>query len=172
MDFYSIGQKLRKLRKRKRLTLTDVGKAIDKSMSLIGSIERADRCPSLSSLIDLAEFYQIPLAFLFEDDLYQKQQEIGEYLKKLLIEKDYTIADLAKKTEINYLQLVDFFQGRGSLTLDQLKSISTTLNISIKKIIPHATRYINHIKHYLEVLGIDEQTNKNIIEYIYSKFEE
>ncbi len=84
-------------------------------------------------------------------------------------EKGYTIADLARKTDINYFQLTEFFQGRVSLSLDQLKSISIILNIP--EIVPQATSYICHIEHYLEDLGIDEQSIPNIIGYIYSKFD-
>ncbi len=170
-DFSSIGKKLRKLRERKRLTLANVAKATDKSISLIGSIERADRCPSLPSLIELAEFYQVPLSFLFEDDLNENQQEIIEYLQKVLIKNSYTIADLAKKTDINYFQLAEFFQRRASLNLDQLKSISNILNISVKKILPQATRYISYIEHYLKVLRLDDQSTQNIVGYIYSKLD-
>ncbi len=170
-DFSAIGQKLRELRKKKKLTLSEVATTINKSTSHIGSIERADRCPSLLSLIELAEFYKVPLASLFENDLDKYQHDIGTYLQGLLSKKDYSIADLAKKTDINYFQLADFFKGRTSLSLDQLKTIAQFLNISVKKIIPQAPRYIRYIEYYLEALGIDEESIQNIIEYIYSKFE-
>lgn len=167
----SVGQKLRKLREKKGLTISEVADMLNKSSSQIGSIERADRCPSLTSLIELAEFYQVPLAYLFEDDLVQFQQQVGNFIQTILIQKELTIADLSRKTEINYFQLAEFFQGRGSLSVDQLKRIAQTLDLSIKEIIPETVRYVRLIEYYLGALGIDEISIQNIVEYIYSKFD-
>lgn len=170
-DLSSVGSKLRKLREQRGLTLAEVADAIGKSTSLIGSIERTDRCPSLPSLIELAEYYEVPLAYLFEDDLYQYQIKVGHYLQKKLAEKGMSIAELSKLTGLNYFKLADFFQGSAPLTLEELKLISTMAAVPIKEIVPQVARYIAHIRHYLNGLGLDEKAIQNIVEYIYSKFE-
>lgn len=166
-----VGEKLRRLRQKRNLTLLEVGQAIGKSPSLVGSVERADRCPSLPSLIKLADFYDIPLAYLFQDDLEQYKQEVGLKIEKILEKKKLAIADLAKRTNLNYFQLADFLQGRTTLTLEQLKRIALLINIPVKQLIPETVRYLNHIQRYLEALGLDEQSIENIITYIDSKFE-
>lgn len=170
-DLAYIGEKLRKLRENRSLTLIEVGQAIGKSPSLVGSVERADRCPSLPSLIKLANFYDIPLAYLFEDDLDKYQKEVGRKVETILAANQLAIADLANRADLNYFQLADFLQGRTNLTLDQLKKIAILINIPVKQLIPETVRYLNHIQRYLEALGLDDQSMENIIEYINSKFE-
>lgn len=170
-DLRAIGTKLRKLREQKGLTLAEVAVAINKSTSLIGSVERADRCPSLPSLIELAEYYNVPLSYLFEDDLYQYQIQIGQYLQTKLTEKNMSIAELSKLTGLNYFKLADFFQGSTPLTLGELKLIAAIVHVPIKEIVPQVARHIAHIRHYLVGLGLEEQAIQNIVEYIYSKFE-
>ncbi len=170
-DISYVGQKLRQLREKRGLTLAEVGKAIGKSPSLIGSVERIDRCPSLSSVLELAEFYEVPLSFLFEDDLDKYQKGIGEQVEKIMTQKSISTSELARKTDINYFKLADFLLGQTSLTLDQLEILANYLNIPVKHIIPQAVRYLSHIKRYLEALGLDNESTTNILNYIDSRLE-
>lgn len=170
-DLHSVGEKLRKLREQKGLTLAEVADKIGKSTSLIGSIERTDRCPSLPSLIELAAFYEVPLAYLFEDDLHKYQQEICALLKTKLAEQGKSVATLANLTGIHFLKLADFFQGEVSLTIDELRLIAVIVRVPLQEIIPQVARYIAHIRHYLQGLGLRGQVIENIVEYIYSHFE-
>lgn len=170
-DLTMVGNRLRRLREQRGLTLAEVANAIGKSPSLVGSVERTDRYPSLPSLIELAEFYEVPVASLFEDDLYQHQIKIGQALQKKLAEKGISMTELSRLTELNYFKLADFFQGASPLSLDELKLIAAVLDIPVKEITPQVVRYIAYIRHYLKGLGLDEKSIQNIVEYIYSKFE-
>ena len=171
IDFNKMGKKLRIIRENRGLTLTQVANAIDKSASLIGSIERADRTPSLSSLYELAQYYEIPLSLLFEDDQEDYQKAIADHLENTLKERGYSIADLATLTGINYFELAEFFQAKKSLTLNQLKHIADVLNLSVEQITPHIQRNISYIEKYLEILGMESDSIENIINYIYSKLD-
>lgn len=162
---------MRKLREQKGLTLAEVADQIGKPTSLIGSIERTDRCPSLPSLIELAAFYEVPLAYLFEDDLHKYQQEICALLKTKLAEQGKSVATLANLTGIHFLKFADFFQGEVSLTIDELRLIAAIVRVPLQEIIPQLARYISHIWHYLRGLGLRKQVIENIVEYIYSPFE-
>ena len=170
-DFSTIGRKLRQIREKRGLTLAQVAQAINKSISLVGSIERADRCPSLPSLAELAEYYQVPLASLFEEDLLHYQKQVGNLIQQLMNDKGFSVADLSNKAAISYFQLADFLQGRSQLSLEQVKTVATILDLSMKQVIPQTVYYVSHIQFYLQELGLDDQSIKNIIEYIYSKFE-
>ncbi len=170
-DLSYVGEKLRTLRLKRGLTLAEVGEAVGRSASLIGAVERTDRFPSLYSLIELAEFYQVPLVFLFDNDISEYQQDLANRLTEILAERKISIAEVAKRTEINYFELADFFKGRKKLSLNQLKIITNFIDIPLKKLIPNTARYIRHIQNYLDALGLDKASIQNILEYIDSKFE-
>ena len=52
--FEKLGVRIRAVRKSKNLTIEQLGELIDKSLSYIGNIERAEGTPSLATVISIA----------------------------------------------------------------------------------------------------------------------
>ena len=166
-----MGGQLRRAREKRGLTLADVAKGTGYSISLVGSVERGDRAPSLLTLSDIADFYNIPVSDLFKDDVREYHIAVAKRIKDILDERNMSIPKLADMTAIGFFRLADFFNEKTAINLEELQSICKALNIPTRHFLPEIARYMAYIEYYLEGLGIDELSIKNIIEYIYSKFE-
>ncbi|ACL70840.1 helix-turn-helix domain-containing protein [Halothermothrix orenii] len=70
------GQKLRKLRKEKNLTLRELGNKLNLSFSLLAMYERGERTPSLDKLLLIADFFNVSTDYLLDhsplEDLNRK----------------------------------------------------------------------------------------------------
>lgn len=82
---------LREVRKSKKLSLRDVERLSDGKWKaiVIGSYERGDRQLSIKKLLQLAEFYEVPVAELLgvrveptEQSVVNKLQELIEFATK------------------------------------------------------------------------------------------
>ena len=67
LSAYRIGEKLRRLRLRKKLSLTDLGQRIDLSPSLLSQIESGKLLPTLPTLTRLSEVFGVELGYFFTD---------------------------------------------------------------------------------------------------------
>lgn len=84
-----VGDRLKSIRKEKKLTLKEVSNITKISLAFLSDIERCDAKPSLDTLTKLAEFYKMTLAELlahteesrpekiFPTNLLELQKEIG-----------------------------------------------------------------------------------------------
>lgn len=77
---YQFGDKLRKVRERKGITLKSVAQTIQVSESLISQIERNKVSPSIDTLLRIAEVLEIDLEYLFQD--FKRDKEITLVRKK------------------------------------------------------------------------------------------
>ena len=79
LDYHSIGNRIRKYRKRCGYTQEELGLSIDTSGPYISNIERAVKKPSLENLADIAEVLGVTLNDLVSsseaDDDYRKDIE-------------------------------------------------------------------------------------------------
>ncbi|MDA6141378.1 helix-turn-helix transcriptional regulator, partial [Escherichia coli] len=75
-----VGEKLRKERDKRKLTLREVGEATGIDYSYLGRIERGS-LPSSTKLRKLADFYEIPMASLFGEEM-----EVPQELKDIGVE--------------------------------------------------------------------------------------
>ncbi|AYE86313.1 helix-turn-helix domain-containing protein [Sulfitobacter sp. D7] len=61
----SLGADLRAIRKGRRLTLTDMAEALDRSVGWVSQVERDISTPSISDLRRMAEILDVPVSLLF-----------------------------------------------------------------------------------------------------------
>lgn len=66
-DYVSLGERVRKARKQKRLTQEQLAEACDLSTAHIGHIERGTRALSIESLITLSEVLDVSTDYLLMD---------------------------------------------------------------------------------------------------------
>ena len=125
-----IGGQLRRVREKRGLTLADVAKGTGYSISLVGSIERGDRTPSLKGLSDVADFYHIPISDLFKDDVREYHIAVAKRIKDILNERSVSIPKLADLTGIGFFRLVDFFNEKAAINLEELHNICKALEHS------------------------------------------
>ncbi|MDR1626548.1 MAG: XRE family transcriptional regulator [Spirochaetia bacterium] len=63
----SFGEKIRRVREQKRLTLRELSKKAGVSESLISQIETGRVSPSIDTLLSLADYLEVDLEYLFSD---------------------------------------------------------------------------------------------------------
>lgn len=86
-----VGQKLRQLRRAKKMSIYDVERATGLHFSTISRYERNERQPSLDTLRELAEIYGASLAELVSDEKREMTRQLPEELgarARLLMERD------------------------------------------------------------------------------------
>lgn len=78
----NIGNKIRKLRKEKNLTLEELSKKTGLSLSYISLIERGLKNPSLKALEKIAECFGInPAIFFIENEEIEEKESIEVFLR-------------------------------------------------------------------------------------------
>lgn len=68
LDDAHLGEEIRKLRKARSLSLTDVAGAIGRSISFISQLERGRASPSIADLKGIANVLEVPLGWFFSHD--------------------------------------------------------------------------------------------------------
>ena len=64
---YKFGEKIRLVRERKQITLKTIAEAVKVSESMISQIERNKVSPSIDTLMNIADFLEIDIEYLFRD---------------------------------------------------------------------------------------------------------
>lgn len=59
VNYRMMGAKLRKARKRLRMTQEEAAERVDMSVSMIGHVERGSRTPSVETLVRLCKLYHV-----------------------------------------------------------------------------------------------------------------
>jgi transcriptional regulator with XRE-family HTH domain len=63
-----VGEKLKRLRKERRLTLRELGEKIKIDYAHISRIESGKKKPTLELVESFAEFYDVPVSYLFGEE--------------------------------------------------------------------------------------------------------
>jgi len=76
-DPKSFGEKVRALRKQKRLTLAELAKKTRRSISLLSQIETGNIKPSFSSMQTIAEALEISLGEMISDEMNTEEEDFN-----------------------------------------------------------------------------------------------
>lgn len=68
LDGARLGEEIRKLRKARGYSLTDVATAIGRSISFISQLERGNASPSIADLRGIAQTLEVPMGWFFSHD--------------------------------------------------------------------------------------------------------
>jgi transcriptional regulator with XRE-family HTH domain len=63
---FAFGQRVRAIRKEKRLASSEIAEAVDIEVKHLGRIERGEKRPSFELIVGLADALQVPLIRLFD----------------------------------------------------------------------------------------------------------
>ena len=75
------GDKLKKLRKSKRLTQGELASFLGISASAVGMYEQNRRSPSISDVTAIADFFSVTTDYLLEED--KKERDVSELIAEL-----------------------------------------------------------------------------------------
>ncbi|HVB10406.1 MAG TPA: helix-turn-helix transcriptional regulator [Bacillota bacterium] len=79
-----LGRRLREVRKSRRMSLYDVERRTGRHFSTIGKYERGERRPSVQTLRELADVYQVSLSDLLGEDAPPARAADGKDLQGLI----------------------------------------------------------------------------------------
>lgn len=106
----NIGNKIKAIRKEKKLTQKELGKLIGKSEISIRKYEASDNVP-LDAILSIAKAFDIDVVTLIPgtEDITSKGERI-DALRKYLESKNYFItdSDLLKEIESHILEYIEF----------------------------------------------------------------
>lgn len=74
-----LGERIKKIRTNKNLTLRYVGESLNMDYSHLSKIERGDRTPSIDLLEKLAVLFDVPISYFFgeEQKVPKELEEVG-----------------------------------------------------------------------------------------------
>lgn len=119
-----LGTRLKELRRKKGLSLRELGEKINMNYSHLSRLENGQKIPSLETVELLADYFEVkPSYFLDEVD----SEELTEDEEELIGDLDLSLDDLKEKYNLT-------FEGK-PLTDDELNDILTYLKVKrgIKK---------------------------------------
>ncbi len=98
---YHFGEKLRKVRERKGLTLKTVAQKAGVSESLVSQIERNHVSPAIDTLLALADVLDINLEYLFEEYRKERPVKIIRHNERATIREDEIVYEELSKPDYN-----------------------------------------------------------------------
>jgi transcriptional regulator with XRE-family HTH domain len=79
-----LGDRIRKIRKQKKMTIKGMAEAAGVTSSLVSQIEKNKANPSINSLMAIAKVLQVPMASFFEEDLAIAEPVVRPETRKCL----------------------------------------------------------------------------------------
>jgi transcriptional regulator with XRE-family HTH domain len=102
-----LGQRIRKLRHQRNLTLQQLGDATGLSPSMLSLVERGRTSPSIGSLVAVASALRVPLKALFDAGLPERQTYVARFDAQAVVSpmpgvsRRTAIADSVRHIEIS-----------------------------------------------------------------------
>ena len=120
------------LRKKKKLSQSQVAEIFKLNTNTIGSYERGDREPALDNLVNLAKFYNVTIDDLLVKDLRSEDSILGRNLKCLRKKEKYSQEDMSRllgyRDKSSYCLIEN---GETKLSIDKLVNLSEFFGISV-----------------------------------------
>jgi len=152
---YSIGDKLRALRLRKKIGLVELGKHTSLSPALLSKIERGKLFPTLPTLLRIAMVFSVGLEFFFTDDRKRRVLAISRQKERLKLPEN------AEATEVSYVfESLDF----GAVERKLNAYLAEFRRINPEKVILHQHPGVEFIYVFAGRLGLRIGSDHNLLE--------
>ncbi len=166
-EFKVLAQKIKDFKNENKLTLDQIGKALEVDKSHVYRVINMETYPSLPFLIRLAEFMNLPLYSLFIPPVEMVRQQFTEKVSERIKELNWNYDELNERTGIPQLRLMDIVKGNSSPTNEEFKTLVTVL--ALKEGINYQEVKLNLMKSLLSDLDLNESQQDNVLDYIKSK---
>lgn len=84
MDFFALGRRIRTERQKRHYSQASLAEKLDVSTNFVGQIERADRKPSLDTLVNICNVFDTSLDYLLSDSLDSNNDPLMTDIKQHL----------------------------------------------------------------------------------------
>lgn len=129
MTEINAGDRLHQLRKKRGLSLEEVGLGVRVTSSHISQIENGKRQPSFTLLASLAEFFDVDPTFFIETDY--KFYGHGRKITQFREEQGITLEDLARRAGLELTHLQEVESGVSRLTTEELARTADVLRVNL-----------------------------------------
>lgn len=130
-----LGNKIRKLIKRKGIKQIDVCRAVGLSPSRLSNYLSGSREPDLETLSRLARFLEVKLDYFAYGDSIKNTKEIGENIKKMREKRGFSKGDLATVAKIDVQLLSRLELGYGEFERDLIENLAGCLTCKVSDLI-------------------------------------
>ncbi|ADD69011.1 transcriptional regulator, XRE family [Denitrovibrio acetiphilus DSM 12809] len=130
-----LGNKIRKLIKRKGIKQVDVCRAVGLSPSRLSNYLSGSREPDLETLSRIARFLEVKLDYFAYGDNIKNTKETGENIKKMREKRGFTKNDLAAVAKMDVQALTRIELGYGEFERDLIENLASCLTCSVADLI-------------------------------------
>lgn len=130
-----LGNKIRKLIKRKGIKQVDVCRAVGLSPSRLSNYLSGSREPDLETLSRIARFLEVKLDYFAYGDKVKNTKETGENIKNMREKRGFTKSDLAAVAKIDVQALTRIELGYGEFERDLIENLASSLTCSVSDLI-------------------------------------
>jgi transcriptional regulator with XRE-family HTH domain len=136
-----LGNKIRKLIKRKGIKQVDVCRAVGLSPSRLSNYLSGSREPDLETLSRIARFLEVKLDYFAYGDNIKNTKETGENIKKMREKRNFSKNDLAAVAKIDVQAITRLELGYGEFERDLIENLATCLTCSVSDLIGEEEGY-------------------------------
>ncbi|ARU19382.1 helix-turn-helix transcriptional regulator [Ligilactobacillus salivarius] len=119
--------RIKELRKKRKLTLKQVSEDTNIPISTLSSYEKGDRQPKIDKIISLANYFDVPVSYL--TGLYNTNK-----LDELLKQKNISKKQISEDLHIPLVKIVDYASNRKEIPVYDGIKISSYLNVSLDEL--------------------------------------
>ncbi|PLX68618.1 MAG: hypothetical protein C0603_05550 [Denitrovibrio sp.] len=130
-----LGNKIRKLIKRKGIKQVDVCRAVGLSPSRLSNYLSGSREPDLETLSRIARFLEVKLDYFAYGDKIENTKETGESIKNMRDKRGFSKNDLATVAKIDVQALTRLELGYGEFERDLIENLALCLTCSVSDLI-------------------------------------
>jgi transcriptional regulator with XRE-family HTH domain len=130
-----IGEKLRRLIKRKGIKQVEVCRAVGLSPSRLSNYLSGSREPDLETLSKIARFLEVKLDYFAFGDSIKNTREIGERIKKIREMRGLTKKDLSDSTGYDLTFFAALELGHGEFERETIETVAQLLKYSPEEIL-------------------------------------
>ncbi|ACV63073.1 transcriptional regulator, XRE family [Desulfofarcimen acetoxidans DSM 771] len=147
------GEQIRALREERGYTLQELARRANLSFSYLSEIERGSKKPSLKTIEKLAAVLNVAKSQLVENDLNDAGLTLGNKIRMLRNEKALSLQELSTTSEISLSYLSEIERGTIYPSLNTLKKISESLDVSASVLMSYEGSLGNKLKALREKQG-------------------
>lgn len=136
-----LGNKIRKLIKRKGIKQVDVCRAVGLSPSRLSNYLSGSREPDLETLSRIARFLEVKLDYFAYGDNIKNTKDTGENIRKMREKRGFTKNDLAAVAKIDVQALTRLELGHGEFERDLIENLAICLTCSVSDLIGEEEGY-------------------------------
>lgn len=125
----AVGERLRKLREERGMSLDELADRLDIPPDCMAEIERGTRRLSASTLAEVASLLGVETDYFTKKDADAEQDALGAKLRQLRQQKGITLSQLSRQSGVSLAHISEIERGRGRASLKTLEKLAAVLDV-------------------------------------------